>query len=304
MSPLNVIYKTKNSLYVYVVSFFISLFFIFYFSFTTNAVSISPLKHMVVVDPGMSQDIAFTITNDTDQEKKYRMDVDGFAVDPKSGRSIFGQTSPALDWISFVSGDTFTLGPSQQREVVASVRVPSGVVPQTYYIGVFAQEMNQSETNVRVDARVGTLVFLTVGGVVTEDLDVDYVVPASFVVFGKPTIDIGLHNKGTVVAPYVGELIITTMGGQIVYRAPLSEGVDRVYAGMKKQDSFFIDTLSWRAIGPLTATVVIEYGIEKKIVSSSTTFWFMPPIAWGLVAVFLCVCISFFMLLHRRARIV
>ncbi len=297
-------FQIPNSKIVFLASFFISAFCILHSALFVHAIAISPLKHTIVVDPGMSQDVAFTVTNDTDQEKTYRMNVDGFVVDAVTSRPVFGQITPATRWVSFVSGDTFTLVPGQRREVVATVRVPNGEAPQTYYVGVFAQEVNQSEGNVGLGARVGTLVFLTVGGVVTEDLQIEYMTPSSFFSFDAPTIDVGLYNAGTVVSPYVGELIITTMSDRVVYRAPLGEGMSRVYAGMKKNDSLSINDLSWRAIGPLSATVVIQYGIEKQMVYGGTTFWFMPPVAWVGVMVLILILVGFFGIMHRRARAV
>lgn len=298
----NLKFKIESSKLLFLIYFLITSFFIFHFSFFAQAVSISPLKHTVVIDPGSSQDVSFVVTNDSDSERVYNISLDGFRIDPKTGRAVFGQTSRADKWFSFLSGSTFVLEPRQSKEVVASITVPGGEEPNTYYIGVFAQESFGEGGDVRFGSRVGTLVFLSVAGIVNEELEVDYFTPTSFISTQPPSFQLQLSNNGTIVTPYKGVVVVHKSSGREVVRVPLSDETQRVYAGMKKEDSISIGNLSWRDIGFLRASIIMQYGVGVHTVSASTTFWYLPVWSYFVGLLFVLLLIFVFIFVKRRYK--
>jgi hypothetical protein len=303
MKLKNFKFQISNFKILFLVSFFISAFCILLFAFSVQAVSISPLKHTVVIDPGATQDISFVVTNDSDQEKTYTMVTEGFVIDAQSGRAEFGEVSPAQQWISFPAGNTFVLQPTQQREVVATARVPVGEIPNTYYIGVFAQESAGTDGDVRLGARVGTLMFLTVAGTVVEDVQIDYLTPASFISTQPPTFQLQLSNNGTIVSPYIGTVTLINMSGREVSRVVMHDGIERVYAGMKKRETIDVAQLSWRDIGPLRATAVVQYGVGQTIASQSTVVWYLPLWSYALGAALIGSIVWFSLYLKKRKQL-
>lgn len=257
---------------------------IFYFTNSIQAISISPLKHTIILDSGAVQDVAFNVTNDTDVEKKYVMALDAFRVDPNTGRAIFGETDTALNWISFPFGNSFSLKPNQIKEVIATVTIPPNEIPNTHYIGVFAQESVLSESGtVQIGSRVGTLMFIVVGGEMVEQFGIDYVVPIDFVTTKLPQFDLQLNNSGTIETSYVGKITLTNVSGRVVFEKIFTNDIEKVYAGMKKKHTINVSDLSWRDIGPLRATALVEYGISKKMINATTMVWYMPVWTYGLI---------------------
>jgi hypothetical protein len=303
MNVLHLTDKTKYPTTIFFVSFVISIFYILLPTFFVQAISVSPLKHTVVVDPGSTQDVSFQVFNDSNEEKTYVMDVEGFIVDAQSGRAKFGEMSPAQTWTSFPSGNTFTLSPWQKREVVATLSVPAGERPNTYYLGVFAQESAGKNNELRLGTRVGTLVFLTVAGTIVEDLRLDYVVPLSRVSMHSPVFQLQLSNNGTVVSPYSGIMTLTNISGREVGRVVLHDGVGHVFAGMKKVETVDMFQTSWRDIGPLRATVLIQYGIAQKMVSESVVVWYLPIWSYALCLVIVANIVWFLLYLKKRKQV-
>lgn len=297
-------FKILNSKYSFLVVLFFSIFSVLYSTLFVSAVSISPLKHIIVIDPGNTQDVAFEIHNNTQVEKTYRMSVDGFSIDSKSGAAVFGTTSRAVSWVTFPNVSTFTLAPNTKREMVATIDVPSGEVAQTYYLAVFAQEVSDVTGGTGVGARVGTLVFLTVGGIVTENLDIDYIVPQQWFSIGEPSIVLQLSNNGGIALPYVGILTVTRLNGTVVDQIYMNDTVDVIYAQTKQERTYAWGSLPWRSIGPLRVSAVVTYGASQQMVTGTTLFWYLPWYAFvGLFGV-LFVSIGFFILVRRRYLLV
>ena len=143
--------------------------------------------------------------------------------------------------------------------------------------------------------------FLTVAGNVIEDVHIDYVTPVSFISTHPPIFQLQLSNNGTIVSPYVGTITLTNVSGREVGKMMINTDVEKVYAGMKKVDAITIPKLSWRDIGPLRASVLVQYGVGQKMTSHSTVVWYLPLWSYG-VLVFLIGGIVWFALYLKRIK--
>lgn len=278
-------------------SFALLFFCSFVFPLTARALSIAPVRHTAVVDPGQKTVVRLTVANDSEEANTVTFEVDAFTIEKKTGRPIFGAADPAKAWIT--APPRLTLAPGEQRNVRFTVAVPEKAAAGGHYLGLFVKSA-PTAGQVRIGSRVGTLLFLYVGGAVQESLvRQDFSVDKAWYLWPPVHLSLQLENIGTVHSTPEGAMIIRRDSGREIARLPLNPRGKKVLPGGFWREEYEFRKLGWRDTGRVTAVAMMQYGVTKQAITDTITFWYVPlPVL--LAAALLPVVLIILTLLIRR----
>lgn len=291
---------TKSFRHVVVCSAKIIFFcIVFLFPFReTNAMQISPLRQTVTVDPGSEQVVRLEVRNTEGVEKTIIPGVDAFVIDSNTGAALFGAKDDALSWIR-VTPASFTLKNGETGTFLFTINVPNQTAPGGHYLGLFALS-DPSQGSVGIGTRVGSLLFLTVGGEIREEVIVERFAPTSVVtILPHASVGIQLKNAGNIHVEPKGHIVMYTMTGEEDGRHGINGGLRKVLPRAYWQEESDME-LTWKHIGRVTARLYLSYGTTNQQIVSTTVFWYVP---WQALLIVLAgvVAAIFWHMVKKRA---
>ena len=146
---------------------------------TIESVQISPLTYKLEVAAGVSRDATITVKNTTMVAMDYAMEVENFNNVTDDGAPVSFEKSETsgqtlANWISFPAA-TGTMAAGQKTTLKFSIKVPAGAQAGGYYAAVFVRTtpVDNSDAQLGVIGRVGTLVLVTVPGDISKTLTIN-----------------------------------------------------------------------------------------------------------------------------------
>ena len=265
--------------------FFVIFFAIGSFFFAPNrveALTISPLRQSVVVDPGGGETLVISVTNDSASEIQISGQVDAFGLDKETGRPIFGVEDESLDWVR-ARNRNISLQSGEKSNLLFDVDVPEQAEPGAHYLALFALR-EASPGTVGVSSRVGSLLFLHVAGEVKEELTKEEFLLTKKV-YTRPPIDLSLvlQNSGSIHVVPQGEVVIQKKSGKVVARKQVNLDNRKVLPGETWSTHFSFVDLQSNSPGKLEAKVYLQYGTTEQQLVVSQYFWHIP--FWFVVGV-------------------
>lgn len=288
---------------------FLNYFFICFFGFLfllspliTHALSItvSPARQGVVVARGTTQRVFFTVTNTGDTLATFAPLVEAFTINPKTGRAVFGAKEEAISWVRAFP-ESLEIKPKRKGTFFFDISVPQNTEVRSRYLALFA--VQKPPTNqVAIGSRVGSLLFLHIQGVQTEQLtEVIFASDKKITLTPRATFSLVLKNIGTIHSVPRGSVVITKKGN-IAKEFELNPNNRKVLPDGLWQSHYQLDNFTWRTIGKWEASAIVQYGPDNQQFISRTTIWYIPwQIAVGLgVIVFIIIIAA--RVAHRRRR--
>lgn len=241
----------------------------------THAISVSPLRQTVVADPGEEQIVQVTARNTSSQPITVSPTIDAFTID-ENGRAVFGQKDEALSWIR-ATPRSVTIPPEKEVVVNFIVSIPTNAEPRGHYLGLFLEEAGESENQVNVRTRVGTLLFLHVGGVVTEALEAGQITTDKKIYTFFPAIlSLELRNTGSIHVVPAGTVTVKNWRGEVLQKIPINETQRKVLPYTSWKDTIAVAGKGLQYIGPLTIENTIAYGTRQGRVQETIQIWYIP----------------------------
>ena len=147
---------------------FISIFLVFLRQ--TQAISISPVRIEMAVDPGRSEQGVFKVINDEAEGKLFYTSFENFEATGETGNPNFIPGREGLaSWISAPS--QIIVGPGETKEVPFTINVPRNADPGGYFAAIFlstSPPQSNRGGEVTIGARIGTLLLFRVNGDIKE----------------------------------------------------------------------------------------------------------------------------------------
>lgn len=263
----------------------------------TWAMQVFPARQTAVVDPGARHKFVVTVTNDSTGAKSFQGEVSSFTLDPVTNAIQFHKNDPFLNFFS-LSKRAVTLSPGESGEIEFVLSVPKDTTPGARYIVLFATEVGQeSGADIVVGSRVGSLLFLHVGGDIREDLQVkDFSTDRDWYFAGTPIVRLTLVNQGSIHVVPAGEVVISNFLGDTVAKSAFNPSGQKILS----LGEWYTEAplhLDWKDAGKMRVQLSAVYGIENQAVSTSFTFWFLPwpvLVGAGISVVLIGVCVFFF----------
>ncbi len=172
-----------------------------------SGVSISPLTYNFEISPGESREAKITLKNLGNEEIDYLIETDNFTATTEDGVPVFAFGSVAgggaslANWFEFPGGEEGKLAPNESTEISFKINVPMEAEPGGHYAAVFSKvikKTDQGKTELGVSSRVGTLILVSVPGVVTRGMNIEELLIPQFVIKGPVNVGMKVKNTGSI----------------------------------------------------------------------------------------------------------
>lgn len=280
-------------------SIFLLFFLLFALPQHADALVLKDLKTEVVVDPGTERIVFVEVENDSDEAVMLEPRVDGFTVEPETGRPLFDVYDEAVGWIELQ--DAMEVAPGSSARVPFLVRVPAVASPGGHYIGLFL-DTAPGGGQVGVGSSVGSLLFLQIAGEQREEVHtVSFDRVRGNLFSSEQTVELTLQNRGTVRVQPFGQVTVTDMFGAVVGTATVNKHKRVLFQGMELTDEMEV-VFGRPVVGPLTVTTFVRYGVTDQAVSDSFQLWAVSPVIALGVGLVAGACALFSIVLQKRRK--
>lgn len=231
-----------------------------------------------------------------------------FIVSDTAGTPAFvdAQTSgrwAASSWIR-VSPVSFAVAPKQIVDLTLNINVPPDALPGGHYAGILYQASGSIPqlgggvaTGTGVNQVVGTLVYITVEGPITEAAYVKEFSAPRFSEFGPIPFTTELYNQSDLHIRPKGTIAVRNMMGKVTTTMALEER--NIFPGAS-----FVYQNIWEArylLGRYRADLVAPYGTTGQVLLA-TTYFYVFPLRIALVITLAIIIIILAITLYRRRR--
>ncbi len=188
-------------------------------------------------------------------------------------------------WVT-VTPVTATIEPKQSFTFAYTIEVPSNAEPGGHFGSVIFRTTavsNNNTTGTSVAQEVGSLLLVKVSGDVREKLKFDsFVAKQSFYEYGPVDLELKFTNTGNVHVKPTGSVIITDIFGNKVTTIDV-ETKNVLPGASRRMEAVWKSKL---LLGKYTAVATLNYGADKELLTSSTSFTVVPyKLVTGVVVV-------------------
>jgi len=289
---------------------------------TARALSITPSVIEISAARGTVIQKKVSVINTKGMEQTYFVGILKFKASEEGESPVFipaNEDQTGLpQWIQ-LSFTEFRLAANTKADVPFEIAIPQDVNSGGYYAALTVSQAPGdvvAENGVLIEAKVASLILLTVEGETTEKLAVlDFTSKTAEINSIRSSITdsytFRLQNQGNVHVTPVGLVQVKDVFGRTVASHDANPEKVRILPGSTR--SFDVLTTKtnrfWRnvseqmrlfAFGPMTAQLSIVYGSSNTSIEQSFSYWYIP---WQLLTVIggvLIVLIGIWQLLHRK----
>ena len=266
------------------------------------AMSLTPAKTLITIDPGASLLVPLTIEN-TETEP---LTVNLKAVDARqdtAGRALFGGNLDGTAAWARPEAEYVTLLPKERRRVIFNISVPTDAAPGSRYLGLVVAPAAAATGQVTLSAQLVSLLTIQVAGLVNEQVNILRFAasPWRFNLNPLPLV-IELKNTGAIETPLTGKIIISSWGGKQIFSAPVPLGNMLVAGSTRVLNLTMPLTGLGRWPGVYRATLAVTYGLTQQTAEHSSMLYYLPW--WSLVVgSMVAVMIVGIFFLHYRKKL-
>ena len=246
-----------------------------------------PPRLEVTVKPGQHITKEIKIRNESDTVRIINTDVVDFIVTDDKGTPIRLPISEKINrWASSTwvqVGNQNKIKPGETKSMMITIIVPENATPGGHYAMILHNPNNEavfSETGSKasIETNVGTLLYITVPGKITQDAKIDYFTAPKFQEYGPVDFKSSVTNLSDIHIKPIGNIKITNMlGGKtanIIYN-------DKEYNIFPLTTRIFENTLNKKFMfGRYKATINAAYGTAGGALAATVFFWVIP---WRLI---------------------
>ena len=289
------------------------------FANISYALTITPPRFEIAVNPGQRFEYTVQLYNETDQEMTVYSSASNFTYQegqegvPKFYDLAEGEEGLAK-WIEVEPGP-IVIAPQERKDIKFAVNVPQNADPGGHYAGLFFGSQSSSQagsSGVGVSEKIGALILMRVSGDIKESGRlVEFNLKNSQTVYDHLPVNFALlfENSGNIHLKPAGEIVITDFTGRTADKVGVNQ--DQIGGGknvlpntsrhfeavwtkgpLNVSDRGFWGKLAAEkdnfALGRYKATLNLEYGSQGVKEKASVVFWVFP---WHLLLVLLIVFI-------------
>ncbi len=301
-----------------------------YMCLPVSAVTITPLKFDMNLNPGDIKQGEIKVINETNERQAYYASVQNFVASGEEGQQTFLEETEKLGLVKWIGLEksSVTLDPGKSANFKWAINLPKDAEPGGHYAAMFFSTQPETAQNkaVGVGGRVGVLFLINVAGNVKEEATIESfqtvigedpqtAVPATWTDRLPVGFELRIRNSGSVHFKPTGVIRISSMLGksQTVQVNPndgavLPDTIRKIRSswgprGLPKGGFFQELKNEWEgmAFGRYTAKVDAKFGLSNQTLSAETSFWVFP---WRLGIVSLVVLAILVLLMSGYNKIV
>jgi hypothetical protein len=182
-----------------------------------NALTLSPLRREITMNPGTVYDGSLTLKNSGITPQQIRLSVESFNITNQTYDYLFTAGTKETDWIKFETND-LRLTNDETVIVPFRISVPISTEPGGYYLALFAQREPLPDTvgGIVPAERLASLVYLNINGD-TSRLGRLVRLNAPSVTFRQASWTAAIQNTGTTHFRSTYSLQLKNLGGRSFY---------------------------------------------------------------------------------------
>lgn len=269
--------------------------------------AIPPRLEILNAKPGEVIVREIKIRNETNSERVLSTKIKDFIVKDDLGTPIALESDDpaqnrwaASNWIS-TSPARFRLKPGETKALVLTVIVPEDALPGGHYSMVLHSPDDQatlSETGATVKHQIGTLVYITIPGVIKQDARISEFFAPRFSEYGPINFKTIIRNLSDIHITPVGRIAVTNWLNGKTANLPLEE--INIFPNASRQ---YDNTLNRKILfGRYKARLATAYGTAGGVLTATLFFWVIP---WRLIlflSLSLIITIILIILLRQKIR--
>jgi len=270
----------------------------FAFGSEASALTISPLKTELNLDPGATETVMVSIGNETASEVYVQVSVSPFSPKDKTGSVALVGDATVVSWVTLAQS-SLSLRPGELKEVPVVISIPPNATPGGYYaVTLFkGAAANNGGNQVGVSGQVGSLLLINVTGEIKKDLAISGFTSDRGWWWRDqaPNFTMTIANNGNSHQAPDGMIVMSDMFGRAVASTPINPNSGYVLPGSEREfaltwpvqsDTSIIFGSEWSPwlIGPYTVAVKGYYGTDRQaLTADAVTVWVMPVRTIGVV---------------------
>lgn len=249
---------------------------------SASAVSITPLRQTIVLDPGSTEVLELTIKSDEAAPASFAASVEAFGIDEKTGVAIFDKEDIATDWITPRQKEVM-VAPGKEATIQFDVNIPRQAEPHSHYVALFA-EGKSSEGQIGVSTRLGSLVYLHIAGPIRENAGLEFFRADGASFNNSPIAHMRMENTGSIHLIPQGEIVLKDWFGKTVAVYPMNPTDRKVLPGESWDQSYVFTDLPGKPFGKLSLDMKLAYGSGGQVLSAEEYVWYVPT--WFIISTF------------------
>lgn len=251
--------------------------------------TVSPPSVSFVLKPGQETERSIKITNQSNEPMDFVVELKDFVVTDDKGTpellpagTLTDNKFAASTWAASLP-DSFSVAPGKSATTTLYLRVPTDARPGGRYFSVAFRPIASDKlesSGAAVSTVIGSLVYLTVDGPMTEAVDITKFAAPKLSEFGPITINTEIYNSGDVHANPKATIEIKNIFGKKVYgdvlrNANIFPGTIRTYENTWNKKWLF---------GRYQAGLAGYFGSSNLPLTASMVFWVIPyRLIFGLI---------------------
>lgn len=258
-----------------------------------SALTFSPPTFDFSANPGDAIADAVRLHNEGPEPVTLKVEAVNFTSQPGDETSGVPDFYPAEEirdgrglapWISFINPE-LTIQPGERGSVFFEIKVPSDAGPGSYFGAAIVTSLapNAGE-GVGVIGNTAILIMLKVNGDAREEARLTAFTAAPKFASDLPiAFEARIENAGTThLRPY-GDIRIRDLFGRVAAVVPINrlEYKSVLPGGARRYQAEWTDGL---AIGPYTAELTMEYGLQRRPLTATARIWIVPIVPLAAAA--------------------
>jgi len=252
----------------------------------TNGLSAIPPRLEVTVKPDSVSSQIIKVRNESKDIKTIQVKIEDFIVKDNKGTPIIvdkNDTSnrwAASSWIT-VSPSTVKLKPGETKVLTLTIMPPKDALPGGHYAMIVHSPdqdvtFSTNGTGSSVQTNVGSLIYITIPGDITQNAKVTNFSAPSFSEFGPVDLKTSIKNLSDIHIAPKGQISITNMFGLETAKLQLEDlnifpNLSRSYENTLQKKWLF---------GRYKAELSANYGTAGGVLTAAVFFWVIP---WRLL---------------------
>ena len=266
--------------------------FIFVLLCTSNiahAALLFPTVQDIAVEQGEKEEFEIVVQNQEEVSKLYSVDFIGVGLGEQEGEYEFFELSESQKgWFSSELS-SFELVSGEVREFAVEVSPDTNTEAQSFVAGVRVVESAVGDSGISVQSGFITLLFITIGDGILEDVEWLSFESEDTLSFGDLNAYFTVRNSGDRFAQPQGFVSLLSWTGNVVSKFDINPEFKRVVKGQDRTFAISIDT-DW-AFGPYEIRIDAQPWVDGDVYSDSFIIWFFSPRIIGLVVIGLIILV-------------
>ncbi len=246
-----------------------------------------PPRLEVTIKPGEYVTKEIKIRNESSVERIINTEVVDFIVADDKGTPVQlkdvanDNRWAASSWIHV--GRQTKIKPGETKSVMVTIVVPEDATPGGHYAMILHNPNNEavlleSGSAAAIETNVGTLVYITVPGVIKQDARVDYFTAPKFQEYGPINFKSAITNLSDIHIKPIGTISITNLFGGKTANLTFNDKDYNIFPATKRT---FDNKLDRKFLfGRYKASLNATYGTAGGVLAATVFFWVIP---WRLL---------------------